>query len=109
MGWGRLIAHELIRTQPTTCVGIWGIEVSDSTKAGAGQPRVLVAEDEALIRFDLVELLNDEGYEVVGQAGDGEAAVAMARELEPDLVVMDVKMPKMDGIAAAEVIAAERS
>lgn len=108
VGWGRLIAHELIRTQPTTCVGIWGIEVSDSTKAGAGQPRVLVAEDEALIRFDLVELLNDEGYEVVGQAGDGEAAVAMARELEPDLVVMDVKMPKMDGIAAAEVIAAER-
>ncbi len=82
--------------------------MSDSTKAGAGQPRVLVAEDEALIRFDLVELLNDEGYEVVGQAGDGEAAVAMARELEPDLVVMDVKMPKMDGIAAAEVIAAER-
>ena len=83
--------------------------MSDSTKAGAAQPpRVLVAEDEALIRFDLVELLNDEGYEVVGQAGDGEAAVEMARELEPDLVVMDVKMPKMDGIAAAEIIATER-
>ncbi len=81
--------------------------MNDSTKPGA-QPRVLVAEDEALIRFDLVELLNDEGYEVVGQAGDGEAAVEMARELEPDLVVMDVKMPKMDGIAAAEIIAAER-
>ena len=72
------------------------------------QPRVLVAEDEALIRFDLVELLNDEGYEVVGQAGDGEKAVELARELEPDLVVMDVKMPKMDGIAAAEIIASER-
>lgn len=71
-------------------------------------PRVLVAEDEALIRFDLVELLTEEGYQVVGQAGDGEAAVEMARELEPDLVVMDVKMPKMDGIAAAEIIAAER-
>ena len=83
--------------------------MSNTTKAGAGQPpRVLVAEDEALIRFDLVELLNDEGYEVVGQAGDGEAAVEMARELEPDLVVMDVKMPKMDGIAAAEIIASER-
>jgi len=83
--------------------------VIDSTKTGTSRPpRVLVAEDEALIRFDLVELLNDEGYEVVGQAGDGEAAVAMARELEPDLVVMDVKMPKMDGIAAAEVIASER-
>lgn len=83
--------------------------VSDKAKSAANQaPRVLVAEDEALIRFDLVELLNDEGYEVVGQAGDGEAAVEMARELEPDLVVMDVKMPKMDGIAAAEIIASER-
>lgn len=83
--------------------------MSDKAKSAANQPpRVLVAEDEALIRFDLVELLNDEGYEVVGQAGDGEAAVEMARELEPDLVVMDVKMPKMDGIAAAEIIASER-
>ncbi|MGO4956409.1 ANTAR domain-containing response regulator [Luteococcus sp. Sow4_B9] len=72
------------------------------------RPRVLVAEDEALIRMDLVELLGDEGYDVVGQAGDGEAAVEMARELQPDLVVMDVKMPKMDGITAAEKIAEER-
>lgn len=76
--------------------------MSDGKKASAAKhPRVLVAEDEALIRFDLVELLNDEGYEVVGQAGDGEKAVELARELRPDLVVMDVKMPKMDGIAAA--------
>ncbi|ROR55618.1 response regulator receiver and ANTAR domain protein [Luteococcus japonicus] len=72
------------------------------------RPRVLVAEDEALIRMDLVELLGDEGYDVVGQAGDGEAAVELARELKPDLVVMDVKMPKMDGITAAEIIAEER-
>ena len=72
------------------------------------KPRVLVAEDEALIRLDLVELLTDEGYEVVGQASDGEAAVKLARELKPDLVVMDVKMPKMDGITAAETIAEER-
>lgn len=72
------------------------------------KPRVLVAEDEALIRLDLVELLGDEGYEVIGQASDGEAAVAMARELKPDLVIMDVKMPKMDGITAAETIAEER-
>ena len=78
---------------------------TDSTKS---KPRVLVAEDEALIRMDLVELLTEEGYDVVGQAGDGEAAVAMARELLPDLVVMDVKMPKKDGIAAAEKIAEER-
>lgn len=72
------------------------------------KPRVLVAEDEALIRLDLVELLTDEGYEVVGQATDGVAAIDMARELKPDLVVMDVKMPKMDGITAAETIAEER-
>ncbi len=73
-----------------------------------GHPRVLVAEDEALIRLDLVELLTGEGYDIVGQAGDGEEAVALARELKPDLVVMDVKMPKMDGITAASTIAEER-
>lgn len=72
------------------------------------RPRVLVAEDEALIRLDLVELLEEQGYEVVGQAVDGEKAVEMARELRPDLVVMDVKMPKMDGITAAENITDER-
>ena len=72
------------------------------------RPRVLVAEDEALIRLDLVELLEGEGYEVVGQAGDGEEAVEKARQLQPDLVVMDVKMPKMDGITAASTIAEER-
>jgi len=76
--------------------------------ATSPKPRVLVAEDEALIRMDLVELLTDEGYDVVGQAADGEQALALARELEPDLVVMDVKMPKMDGITAAEHIAEER-
>lgn len=83
--------------------------VSDSNQREShSAPRVLVAEDEALIRFDIVELLNDEGYEVVGQAGNGEEAVSMARDLAPDLVVMDVKMPKMDGIAAARIIAEER-
>lgn len=70
--------------------------------------QVLVAEDEALIRLDLVELLTDEGFEVIGQAADGEEAVKLARELEPDLVIMDIKMPKLDGIAAAEIIAEER-
>lgn len=72
------------------------------------KPTVLVAEDEALIRLDLVELLTEEGYDVVGEAGDGEEAVKLARELDPDLVIMDVKMPKMDGISAAEIIAEER-
>ena len=72
------------------------------------KPTVVVAEDEALIRLDLVELLTEEGYHVVGEAGDGEEAVKLARELEPDLVIMDVKMPKMDGISAAEIIAEER-
>jgi response regulator NasT len=70
--------------------------------------RVLVAEDEALIRLDLVEMLREEGYDVVGEAGDGEQAVELATALKPDLVVMDVKMPKLDGISAAERIAAER-
>jgi two-component system, response regulator PdtaR len=70
--------------------------------------RVVVAEDEVLIRLDLVEMLTEEGYQVVGEAGDGEAAVALATEHRPDLVVLDVKMPKMDGISAAEQIAGQR-
>lgn len=64
--------------------------------------RVVVAEDESLIRMDIVETLRDNGFDVVGEAGDGEAAVALAKELRPDLVVMDVKMPKLDGISAAD-------
>jgi response regulator NasT len=71
-------------------------------------PRVVVAEDEALIRLDLVEMLGEEGYEVVGEAGDGERAVQLAEEKRPDLVVLDVKMPRLDGIAAAERIAGRR-
>ena len=76
--------------------------------AEAEHPRVVVAEDEALIRLDLVELLEEHGYESVGQASDGEEAVRLANELEPDLIVMDVKMPKMDGITAADKIAEDR-
>ncbi|ANW20703.1 ANTAR domain-containing response regulator [Streptomyces clavuligerus] len=69
--------------------------------------RVVIAEDEALIRLDLKEMLEEEGYAVVGEAGDGQRAVELAREHRPDLVILDVKMPVLDGISAAEQIAAE--
>jgi AmiR/NasT family two-component response regulator len=74
----------------------------------ASAHRVLIAEDEALIRLDLKEMLEEEGYDVVGEAGDGETAVSLAEQLRPDLVILDVKMPVMDGIAAAERIAGAR-
>ena len=70
----------------------------------AAARRVVVAEDEALIRLDLKEMLQEEGYDVVGEASDGEQAVALATELKPDLVILDVKMPVLDGISAAERI-----
>ncbi|MFZ2175208.1 MAG: response regulator [Rhodococcus sp. (in: high G+C Gram-positive bacteria)] len=75
---------------------------------GSQARRVVVAEDEALIRLDLVEMLREEGYDVVGEAGDGQTAVDLAVELKPDLVIMDVKMPRRDGIDAASEIAAKR-
>ncbi len=75
-----------------------------SSSAPAPARRVVVAEDEALIRLDLVEMLTEEGYDVVGQAGDGEEAVRLTKELTPDLVVLDVKMPVLDGLSAAEQI-----
>ncbi len=69
--------------------------------------RVVIAEDEALIRLDLKEMLEEEGYAVVGEAADGETAVALTESLRPNLVILDVKMPVLDGISAAERIAAE--
>ena len=77
---------------------------------GTGKPplRVVVAEDESLIRLDLVEMLREEGYDVVGEASDGEQAVELTVELRPDLVIMDVKMPRRDGIDAASEIAEKR-
>lgn len=74
----------------------------------AGVLRILVAEDEAIIRLDLAEMLSEAGHEVVGQANNGEKAVEMALALRPDVVIMDVKMPVMDGITAAEAIGKER-
>ena len=74
----------------------------------ASRRRVVIAEDEALIRLDLAEMLGEEGYDVVGQAEDGEKAVELVLEHRPDLVILDVKMPRLDGIAAAEQIAGQR-
>jgi two-component system, response regulator PdtaR len=103
------------RPRPEQCAtAVTGHRYSVAVTAEDAQPRtgaktrVVVAEDEALIRLDLAEMLTEEGYEVVGQAGDGEAAVDLTTELQPDLVVMDVKMPKLDGISAAERIASAR-
>ena len=81
----------------------------DSLSGMSVEPRrVVIAEDEALIRLDLKEMLVECGYDVVGEAGDGESAVRLAEELRPDLVILDVKMPVLDGISAAERIAAAR-
>ncbi len=70
--------------------------------------RVLIAEDEALIRLDLKEMLEEEGYEVVAEVGDGQQAVDRATELAPDLVILDIQMPVLDGLSAAEQIASAR-
>jgi response regulator NasT len=76
--------------------------------APAAGLKVLVVEDEALIRMDLAEMLTEEGYVVAGEAVDGEQALELARRLHPDLVIMDIKMPKVDGVTAAASIVDER-
>jgi len=81
---------------------------SDVSAEKTSAPRLLIAEDEAIIRLDLKEMLEEEGYAVVGEAADGEAAIRLARERSPDLVIMDVKMPGMDGLTAAGVIVDEQ-
>jgi two-component system, response regulator PdtaR len=78
--------------------------MDDTPQPAPSARRVVVAEDEALIRLDLVEMLQEAGYDVVGEAGDGARAVELATELRPDLVVLDVKMPVLDGLSAAEQI-----
>ena len=70
--------------------------------------RVVLAEDEAIIRLDLKETLEDEGYEVVGETGRGDEAVALVKELGPDLAILDIKMPGLDGLTAAKEITTER-
>ena len=79
-------------------------EESTQAPAGKGNARILVAEDEAIIRLDLVEMLTEAGYTVVAEASNGVEAVAMAKEHRPDLAILDVKMPELDGISAAEQI-----
>lgn len=74
----------------------------------AGTRRVVIAEDETLIRLDLKEMLEEEGFTVVGEAGDGKTAVDLVSQLRPELVILDVKMPIIDGITAAEQIVAQR-
>ncbi|AZK93579.1 MULTISPECIES: ANTAR domain-containing response regulator [Streptomyces] len=87
--------------QPTS------VPEDDTSHVPPQTTRVVIAEDEALIRLDLKEMLEEEGYTVVGEAGDGQKAVDLAREHRPDLVILDVKMPVLDGISAAEKIAGE--
>ena len=70
--------------------------------------RIVVAEDEAIIRLDLKELLEEEGFDVVGETGRGDEAVELVRELRPDLAILDIKMPGLDGLSAARQISSER-
>jgi response regulator NasT len=80
--------------------------MNSTSNAKTSRIRILVAEDEALIRMDLVEMLGEAGYEVVAQAADGAEAIALAQLYKPDLAILDVKMPVLDGISAAEKIIA---
>ena len=91
---------------PASCITLADLIIQVAAKVVIMQEplRVVVAEDEALIRMDVVATLQEAGYQVVGEAADGEEAVRLAIELVPDLMIMDIKMPKLDGISAAEKI-----
>lgn len=83
-------------------------KISGSNLAAPKRPRLVIAEDEAIIRLDLKETLHDEGYDVVGEAGDGAEAIRLATELKPDAVILDIKMPGVDGVEAARQIIAAK-
>lgn len=102
--------QESITEEPTVDNAADAIEVADAQvakKEAKRNPTVVVAEDESVNRMDLVAMLEDNGYEVVGEAANGEEAIELTREKRPDVVCMDVKMPHMDGITAAGVICDE--
>jgi len=82
--------------------------VTNSPNTEQAAPRIIVAEDEAIIRMDLIEMLREAGYNVIGEAANGREAISLARHLKPDLAILDVKMPEIDGISAAEVIVGEK-
>jgi len=82
--------------------------VANSPNTEQVAPRIIVAEDEAIIRMDLIEMLREAGYNVIGEAANGREAISLARHLKPDLAILDVKMPEIDGISAAEVIVGEK-
>lgn len=82
--------------------------MANSPDAQQVAPRIIVAEDEAIIRMDLVEMLREAGYNVIGEAANGREAISLARHLKPDLAILDVKMPEIDGISAAELIVSEK-
>ncbi len=82
--------------------------MANSSNTEQVAPRVIVAEDEAIIRMDLIEMLREAGYNVIGEAANGREAISLARHLKPDLAILDVKMPEIDGISAAELIVSEK-
>jgi AmiR/NasT family two-component response regulator len=84
------------------------VDIEGGVGPGMSPTRILLAEDEVISRMDLREMLENLGYTVIGEAGDGVAAVNLARTLQPDLVIMDIKMPELDGISAAETLSQER-
>ena len=83
-------------------------QVANSPNTEQVAPRIIVAEDEAIIRMDLIEMLREAGYNVIGEAANGREAISLARHLKPDLAILDVKMPEIDGISAAELIVSEK-
>ena len=100
--------HDHSESAATNLTTSIGSESADVDPAGRPAPRVIIAEDEALIRLDLKEMLIEEGYDVCAEASDGQEAIDFAVALHPDLVILDVKMPGVDGLAAAERICADK-